>query len=69
MKKNRKYINKNGEFVRCPQCEGRGSHLKKTAVRKLHSNQIVYQMKSYCCEKCNGRGKINWVDRILGKKE
>ncbi len=45
-----------GEYI-CSECEGRGSH---------PSNQNPNTMASMC-RKCQGAGKLDWIENIVGK--
>ncbi len=52
-----------GEVV-CDQCKGTGYP---------NNNEIDYNNKFYynhldVCDKCNGSGKLDWIENIVGKK-
>lgn len=50
---------KDGEVV-CPKCNG-----------NTLNNDPYYDSKDYetwYCDKCNGTGKLDWVENIVGKK-
>lgn len=46
-----------GEII-CDVCKG------NFCTQRLHEDMIYRQV----CYKCNGAGKVDWVDNVLGKK-
>jgi len=48
--------------VICGQCNGTG---------KPNNNEIDYQQRyvtySWVCDKCNGLGKLDWIENVVGK--
>ena len=48
---------KNIEFE-CEKCEGKGSYLLETE----------YYEDVISCIRCNGTGKVDWIDNIIPKK-
>jgi len=50
---------KEGETI-CPECKGKGKHPvvnEKGIIRGYNA-----------CEKCLGHGKLDWVERVVGKR-
>lgn len=55
----RSYIDlKEGEHW-CPSCKGKGSH----PPQPLGQYEVAAQ-----CKKCNGAGKLDWLERVMGVK-
>ncbi len=50
--------NDGSEFI-CPDCNGKGSDRLP-----LIESTIVKE-----CEKCGGKGKLDWIEKAVGKKE
>jgi DnaJ-class molecular chaperone len=50
----------------CPVCDGKGkiqSHRKEKPYVKSHT--YIYNLQ---CHKCLGAGKLDWVEKVTGKK-
>jgi len=49
--------------VKCDQCKGTGHP---------NNNEIDYDQKyvtyPWVCDKCNGAGKLDWIENIVGKQ-
>lgn len=51
---------KDGEII-CPECQGKGIKPRKIDIFNPHD--ITYK-----CEKCQGEGKLDWIEQIIGKQ-
>lgn len=49
-------LKKGEEF--CPKCDGKG---------RIKTNRFNQEGKYLKCSKCNGDGKIDWVEKAVGK--
>ena len=50
---------KDGEII-CPECKGTGRESESTI------SAAGYEM-TFECKKCQGDGKFDWVERVMGK--
>jgi DnaJ-class molecular chaperone len=50
---------KEGELI-CPKCDGLGF------TNKIQKDKIG--LFKYTCPKCKGRGKLDWIENVVGKK-
>ena len=48
-------------FTKCPRCEGRGI----VKIKPQEGVDLPFQLD--ICEFCHGEGKVDWVQRIVGK--
>lgn len=51
--------------IKCDKCKGTGYDLK---IPKLEYNYAYYN-KHYPCVKCDGTGKLDWIEAVVGKKQ
>lgn len=52
------FLDEGEEF--CPKCRGRGRIIKKSKGEKPRISLI--------CSTCYGMGKLDWVEKVVGKK-
>ena len=51
---------KPGDII-CPDCKGTGYDLK------INDYPFGYKMHPHC-DKCNGEGKLDWIEAVVGKR-
>jgi hypothetical protein len=51
---------KPGEYI-CDECDGSGVDAK-------YENYLYEYRDYYKCPKCHGEGKLDWVEKVVGKK-
>lgn len=51
--------------VICDKCKGTGYDLK---IPQVENNETYYQ-NHYPCDKCQGDGKLDWIEAVVGKKK
>lgn len=55
------------EFYKCSRCSGKGRY------KEYHSEVVGFSgceswETNVKCEKCNGTGKLDWVEKVVGKR-
>jgi len=51
----------------CPRCKGKGRYTKHDFDIVGFSGYISWKAEVFC-EKCNGTGHLDWVEKVVGKK-
>ena len=54
-----RYLHLQPGEVKCDHCSGTGDDLSPNYGDKYHSG---------ICKKCNGYGKVNWIQNIFGRQ-
>lgn len=57
---------KPGEII-CDRCHGAKVIEKITNYKRHHHSGTI--TSNVICEHCKGEGKLNWIERVVGKKE
>lgn len=56
----------------CDKCEGTGHFGFEVEIQEYNMRGMVHRIptnKTYnTCEKCQGAGKVDWVENVVGKK-
>ena len=59
-----------GEVV-CPECKGIGNFGYEVDVQEVNMKGITYKIPgpktNKICYKCQGTGKLDWVEAVVGK--
>jgi len=51
----------------CPRCKGKGRYTEYFYDIVGFSGCVSWKEKVFC-KKCNGTGKLDWVEKVVGKK-
>ena len=55
--------------MKCDKCEGTGYQDKEYAVTITAASGDNYTMGySRTCLKCHGKGEVDWIEAVVGKK-
>jgi hypothetical protein len=58
---------KEGEYI-CKKCKGK-KFIYKTYKFHMNNEPIQTGGRKVSCKECNGTGKIDWVQNIVGKRD
>ena len=56
------------EFITCDKCNGTGM-VDKSGESIVYSTRGVPLYEDYKCNKCQGTGKLTWLENIFGKQQ
>jgi len=56
-----------GSEYKCPKCSGKGRYDKWDVDITGFTNSVSWR-SVVLCEICKGRGRIDWIEKVVGKR-